>query len=175
MNSSSGLGLFLQVEPGLNGSYTFTVTESNLLGSANNVTEVGRWSYPRDSLSPCGPDPFTNPVELAVVKGTYGQSNFTSAKALPFYNTGILNPCGQVGFSAPAGYVFQPLNDTFSIYSGSTLEASGEASVTFSTNGYWTGGQSNLPATFRTFSPGVYTLIGADEWGNVALLQAFLE
>jgi hypothetical protein len=40
LNSSDGLGLTIQVIEGLNGNYTFTVRESNLLNSVDNVTET---------------------------------------------------------------------------------------------------------------------------------------
>jgi len=71
-------------------------------------------------------------------------------------------------FPSANAYAFQPLNDSFSFYSGSTIAASGAASVTISTGGYWTGSGQNF--TFNKFTPGTYTVIGADEWGNVVFL-----
>jgi hypothetical protein len=174
LNSSDGLGLSLQVEPSLNGNYTITVRESNFLNSVNNVTEADEWKYTQDSLA-CGPDPYTNPVVFAVVQGRYGQNNYTSSKALPFYNTGNLYPCGEVKIlGGPYAYAFQPLSDAFSFPSGSTQPEIGAASVTISTSGYWTGGYGNVAAAFKTFSPGFYTVIGADEWGKVVLLQFYV-
>lgn len=176
LNSSDGLGLSLQVEPSLNGNYTFTVRESNLLNSVNNVTEAVGWAYSQDSLTPCGPDPYTNPVEFAVVQGHYSQDNYTSGKALPFYNTGNVYLCGMVGvLGGPHAYAFQPLSDAFSFPSGSAQPEIGAASITITTSGYWTGAQNGVAAAFVPFPPGAYTIIGADEWGNVVLLQAFLE
>jgi hypothetical protein len=174
LNSSDGLGLSLQVEPSPDGNYTITVRESNLLNSVNNVTEADEWKYTQDSQTPCGPDPYTNPVVFAVVQGRYGQDNYTSSKALPFYNTGNLYPCGEVKIlGGPYAYAFQPLSDAFSFPSGSTQPEIGAASVTISTSGYWTGGYDNVAAAFKPFSPGYYTVIGADEWGNVVLLQFY--
>ena len=176
LNSSDGLGLTIQEEPGLNGSYTITVRESNLLNSVNNVTEADQWAYRQDSVGPCGPDPYTNPVEFAVVQGHYGQNNYTSSKALPFFNPSIPNGCGEVEFlGGPYAYAFQPLSDAFSFPSGSAQPEVGAASVTISTSGYWTGGQNGVVAAFIPFPPGAYTVIGADEWGDAVLLQAFLE
>jgi hypothetical protein len=109
LNSSDGLGLSIQVIEGLNGNYTFTVRESNLLNSVDNVTETDGWAYPQDSVRPCGPDPNANPVELAVVQGHYSQDNYTSGKALPFYNIGYPYPCGELEFvGGPYAFAFQP-------------------------------------------------------------------
>ena len=176
LNSSDGLGLSLQVEPGLNGNYTITVRESNLLNFVNNVTEADEWKYTQDSVAPCGPDPYTNPVEFAVVQGHYGQDNYTSSKALPFYNPDIVRLCGEVGFlGGPSAFAFQPLSDAFSFPSGSAQPEVGAASATITTSGYWVGGQNGVAAALEPFPPGAYTVIGADEWGDVVLLQAFLE
>jgi hypothetical protein len=172
LNSSDHLSLSVQVEPGPNGSYTFTVRESNLLNSVNNVTGVRaiEWAYPQNSLGPYPPVLYGSVVELAVVQGHYGGNNYTSSEALVFYS----GPCTcapqtEIGDS-PYVYPFQPLNDTFSNPDGSPRLAS--ASVT--TSGYWTVGQDGV-AAMKPFPPGAYTVIGADEWGSVVLLQAFLE
>jgi hypothetical protein len=171
LNSSDHLGLSLQAEPDLNGNYTFTVRVSNLLNSVNNVTEADEWNPTQDSLNPCGP-PGSNPVEFSVVQGHYGQNNYTSSVALPFYNTAGLIGC-VAGGGGSGAYAFQPLSDSFLFPSGSTIPE--YASATISTSGYWTGGRGSVAAAFIPFSPGVYTVIGADEWGDVVLLQAFLE
>jgi len=43
-------------------------------------------------------------------------------------------------------------------------------SLSFTTEGYWTGGQySGTPASFQEFPSGTYTVLAADEWGKVVL------
>jgi hypothetical protein len=176
LNSSDHLGLSLQVNPDTDGNYTFTVRESNLLDSLNNVTEADGWAYRADSADPCGPDPYTDPVVFAVVRGHYGQNNYTSGEALPFFNPSILSACGEVTILGGSNeFAFQPLSDAFSFPSGSARPEVGVASVTITTSGYWTGGQNGAPAALIPFPPGAYTLIGADEWGDVVVFQAFLE
>jgi hypothetical protein len=174
LNSSDELGLSAQVEPGPNGSYTFIVRESNLLNSVNNVTgaKAIEWAYPQNSLGPVPPVLWGEVVELAVVQGHYGENNYTSSKALVFYN----GPCTcapqtELGDPPPV-YAFQPLNDTFIAYKGAYTLA---ASASINTRGYWTGGQNGVGIAFEPFPPGAYTVIGADEWGGVVLLQTFLE
>lgn len=175
INSSEGLGLTIQVEPGPSGNYTFTVRESNLLSSTNNVTEADRWAYHQDSVNQCGPDPYTNPVEFAVVQGHYDRSNYTSSRGLPFFNSSILVECGKVTVTGGSNaFGFQPQSDAFSFPIGSAQPEVGVALVTITTSGYWTDSGQNGVA-FIPFPPGGYTVIGADEWGDVVLLQAFLE
>ena len=176
LNASDGLGLTIQAEPILNGSYTFTVRESNLLNSVNNVTEADGWAHRQDSVDTCGPDPYTNPVEFAVVQGHYGQNNYTSSRGLPFFNPSILNGCPEVTITGGSNaFAFQPMSDAFSFPIGSAQPEVGAASVTITTSGYWTGGQGDVAAAFIPFPPGAYTVIGADEWGEAVFLQAFLE
>ena len=181
-NYSDDLSLSVQVEPRLNESYTFTVRVSNLLNTVNNVTGVDGWAYPPDSLSPCGPVLWGDTVELGVIQGRYGGNNYTSGNALPLYGGGIYTcqkfvvaGCLAAGIPdsecEPYVYPFWPLNDTFSNPDGSPRPA--WQSIT--TNGYWTFGKNANTPSFHSFPPGVYTVIAADEWGDVVLLQTFLE
>jgi len=172
VNSSDGLGLSLQVEPSPDGNYTITVRESNLLDSVNNVTAAEEWKLPQQSLDPCGTPSPPATVELALVQGLYAQSNYTSAKALPLYDTANLYTCGRITFEGGSNeFAFQPLNDHFAFPSGSAQPDDGTAQASITTGGYWTGGQDDVPAAFQPFPAGFYTAIGADEWGNVVFLQ----
>lgn len=176
LNSTDHLGLSLQALPGPDGNYTFTVRESNLLNSVANVKEAEEWEYTQNSFTLCSPNPYVNPVQFAVVQGHFGENNYTSSKALPFYNPSIIHSCGQVEvLGGPYSFAFQPLSDAFSFPSGSAQPEIGAASVAITTSGYWTGGQNGVAAAFIPFPPGAYTVIGADEWGDVVFLQAFLE
>jgi hypothetical protein len=155
-----------------NGGANFTVTaeELNLLGSVNNVTEASDWKYAASLL-----DPFNNcaqgdsPVGFAVFQGYYGINNYTSGKSLPLYNTTTMFSCTENYF--PNVYLFQPKSDSVSIYNDHQFRVNTTASVSLSASGYWTGGADTAsPATFNTFA-GSYTVLGADEWGNVLLLH----
>ena len=84
----------------------------------NNVTETDEWNPTQDSLNECGP-PGSNPVEFAVVKGHYGQNNYTSSVALPFYNTSGFGGC--IGPGIGSGVYAFHLSDSYLFPSGSTL------------------------------------------------------
>jgi flagellar basal body-associated protein FliL len=169
-NSSDGLNLNLQVNAGGNGTFTVTVAESNLLSSVNNVTEANQWKYPADLLNPannCAPT--NDPVGFAIFQGYYGMSNYTSGKALPLYNTNVEFHCTENIYANE--YLFQPLSDSISVYNHGQFETNGTASLSLLTGGYWTGGAGTpTAASFNEFR-GVYTVLAADEWGNVLLLH----
>ena len=40
---------------------------------------------------------------------------------------------------------------------------------TVTSTGFWTGNRPN--ATFSHFTPGIYTVVGGDEWGVLAILH----
>ena len=169
-NSSDGLSLNLQVLPGGNGTFTVTAYESNLLSSVNNVTEANQWKYPADLLNPannCAPT--NDPVGFAIFQGYYGMSNYTSGKALPLYNTNVVFHCTENIYAND--YLFQPQSDSISVYNHGQFETNGTASLSLLTGGYWTGGAGTpTSASFSEFR-GVYTVLAADEWGNVLLLH----
>jgi len=169
-NSSDGLSLNLQVLPGGNGTFTVTAYESNLLGSVNNVTEANQWKYPADLLNPannCAPT--NDPVGFAIFQGYYGMSNYTSGNALPLYNTNVEFHCTENIYANE--YVFQPMSESISVYNHGQFETNGTASVSLLIGGYWTGGAGTpTAASFNEFRD-VYTVLAADEWGNVLLLH----
>lgn len=169
-NSSQGLQFRLQVKPDGGPNFTVTAEEFNLLSSVNNVTEANQWKYGASLLDPfnnCAPG--DSPVGFAIFRGYYGMNNYTSGKALPLYNTTIMFSCTVNYF--PDVYLFSPKSDNVSVYNDHQFEVNTTASITLSTSGYWTGGADTpSPATFNAFA-GSYTVLGADEWGNVLLLH----
>ena len=169
-NSSDGLSLNLEVLPGGNGTFTVTAYESNLLSSVNNVTEANQWKYPAYLLNPadnCAPT--NDPVGFAIFQGYYGMSNYTSGKALPLYNTNVEFHCTENIYANE--YLFQPMGDFISVYNHGQFETNGTASLSLLAGGYWTGGAGTpTSASFSEFR-GVYTVLAADEWGNVLLLH----
>jgi len=156
-NSSDHLRFSLQLSYNDNGSLTIKVDEFNLLDSPNDVTATNGWAYPSNSL-----DPFNNcPIFLldgfAVASGHYEMNNLSEANPLRLYNA----ESGQLSCSSdsyPNEYEFQPLSDRVSNY--------GVPALSEAITGYY----SQSGSSFISFPSGVYTVIGADQWGNVLLL-----
>lgn len=180
MNASIGLQLELQLSANSGGSLGISVDELNILNSTNNITAESDWAYPPAFLNPdseCdvslpyfGPE---TPFGFAVLQGYYGVNNFTAAKALPLYNTSEISSC--VHYSATFSsvnpyYSFAPLSNQGNyFYPGVQIHQFD--SVTITTFGYWTGGISVPPVLFHRFTPGEYTVLAADEWGQIVLLH----
>lgn len=169
-NSSDGLQFSLGIR--LNGGVNITVSveELNLLGSVNNQTQANQWKYPSESLNPYDNCASNGPVGFTIFQGYYGMNNYSQARSLYLYNTTYLFSCAVN--SSPFVYLFTPLSDNISVYLDHQLYYNGTAAVSFATSGYWTSGAgTSLPATFNPFSSGVYTILGADEWGDTVLLH----
>ena len=106
---------------------------------------------------------------LAIFQGYYGTNNYTLAIALPLYNTASLFSCTENLY--PFSYTFQPRSDVVLTSLPHEVVSIAPASVSDSVSGYWAGGPGlTSPATFNKLS-GDYTVLGADEWGNVLLLH----
>jgi hypothetical protein len=110
------------------------------------------------------------PVGFAVLQGYYGANNFTAGRALYLYNTTNFTSCTRN--SVPYVYSFEPTSDVATTYlSGQTVQT-GNVSVSATFGGYWTGGEGTpIPATYNRFPSGAYTVVAADEWGDVVLVH----
>jgi hypothetical protein len=120
------------------------------------------------SLGPCS----QLPLGFAVVEGNYQANNLSDAQPLVMFQPGL--------YACPAEfmvgyYSFAPLSENVTLYSP---QPAGTDNVTSSTpmwtrpdafnqtfSGYWTG--ANESSGFHAFPSGVYTLIGADDFGQI--------
>jgi len=123
------------------------------------------------SLGPCN----QLPLGAGIFSGNYDLANFSKATQLDLYQPGTYH-CPAL-FSV-ADWSFAPGSDNMTLVSQQP-SGSGNATTTdhiwtqpaaasIQLSGYWTGG--NGSAVFHQFSPGVYTAIAADEWGDTQIL-----
>jgi hypothetical protein len=173
LSSLSGLRLDLLVAPsnGSLGSLVINVDEYNTLGVTNNASLANDWLYPPTSLNPYDNCGAPGPVGFAIFQGNYGLDNYTTAKALTLYNSTFAFTCTTT-YQGNYEYSFSPeSNLVFFANSGKTLY-NFSALLSFTAKGYWTGGfGTGLGATFHNFPAGTYTVLAADEWGKVVLVQ----
>ena len=171
--SAKGLVLSLSLnattfQPGQ--EISVVIDEQNTLPAENNVSASNNWPLNGLSLdSPCGPLDY--PFGIAIFQGYYTSLNVSSATPLKIYNPGIVTSCGFP--PAVSSYSFAPLSDTANIFiigdpnpSLTDFKVSSEITVT----GYWTWPNGQQP-TLSNFTPGVYTVVGGDEWGALAVLH----
>lgn len=145
-----------------------TIDEQNTLAVVNNVSASDNWPVKGLSLGPCGT--LNYPVGVAIFQGYY--TNVLSGTPLQLYEPGAYH-CPLVLADIKA-YAFQPLSDIASIvcsWLSSPCETESMTSQVAAT-GYWTDSQE---ATFSDFTPGVYTVVGGDEWGTLVVLHFVVE
>ncbi len=164
VDQGRGISLTLSVDPGSGSDGTLfhvNVTAANLLGAQNNVTGVDDYHGVQVN-PPCN----ASPVTFELLRGYYTAGNFTSGKPVNIH--GVQNMMCMVPANALRYYDFQPKSDLFSgpANQGSNLvtrpaTAAADISQVWSDN-------FNDPTSL---SPGTYTVVGADNWGQVAAVH----
>jgi hypothetical protein len=195
INSTSGLRLNLTLSTNSSGMVTVAVHELNTLVNVNNVTAAHHWPINATwdlflwTQGYCGP----GPVGYEILQGNYGRDNVTKAAPISLDAEPVLGCPAQTPISS---YVFAPLSDMAAACQAArcgrsaTVAASYSSSGAATWSGFWTGsaweqgaGQifggncpdlnptKNCPLVFNPLSAGAYTVLAADEWGQVLLLH----
>ncbi len=146
------------------------ISEQNTLLLTNTVASSHDWPITGLSLSPCGI--LNYPMGFAIFKGYHLQNDLPSADRLDLYGPGVYF-CPLILFGI-SSYTFAPGSDSASINAGPSPNPSFTIPIqsqgTF--NGYWSSSIPYLSSpTFHSFSPGVYTIVGGDEWGDLLVLH----
>jgi hypothetical protein len=201
LNPSTGLRLSLSLHANSNGTLTVAFEELNTLNHVGNVTASYRWSIEGTGANvslwadaSCGP---FLPAGYEVLRGNYGQNNFTEGTPLTL-DAQIAGVFCLADTPTPY-YAFQPLSDVAETYQwGNIPSMAGIYNVTVGSSylqvgawsGSWTGSTtqegagtvvggscpgsnstSGCPLMLNPFPPGLYSVVAADEWGQVAVLH----
>ncbi len=168
--SKNGLSLTLSIDsttyqPGQ--QISVTISEKNALAAENSVKTANEWLVQGLNVGPCGP--LNYPFGIAVLQGNYDIESVASVTPLDLYDPNATYHCPMI-LAGITAYDFQPSSDVAAIYTSfnfgpfdSIQMTSGVASA-----GYWVGSPA---ATFRNFIPGIYTVVGGDEWGALVVLH----
>jgi len=137
-----------------------SISVNNTLPIQEKIKDVDEWPLHDLSLDPCIPRPFG----IAIFDGYYTEQNMTDGKPLPIFNLDALCPV----INATQSYVFEPQSThaTVSTCSDSNLPY---CSYTQDMEDKVTIGGTWYEGNLIPFKPGVYTLVGGDEWGDVAI------
>jgi hypothetical protein len=146
------------------------ISEQNTLLLTNTVANGHDWPITGLSLSPCGT--LNDPIGFEILKGYHLKNDLPSTDRLDLYGPGFyFCPLILLGINS---YVFAPDSDLASINGGcspnpcSAIPIQSQGSFT----GFWSGSIPYLSSpTFHSFSPGVYTVVGGDEWGDLLVLH----
>jgi hypothetical protein len=151
----TGVRLGLHVSSNSTGYLTISVSEANLFDVTNLVPPADAWSFSPTSLNPYAACPVAGPFGFAILQGYLDGKNYTAGKTLLQHDPSKAQTCSTQSSSSL------------------TLPAFGNASTTeYSTNGFWAAASGGTPtAQFQRFPVGAYTVVAADEWGDVVLLH----
>jgi hypothetical protein len=170
--SVSGLNLSLSLDSKtyLSGQQVgIDIDENNTLKTTNTITASDKWPISGLGVGPCGP--LNYPFGIAIFQGNYTAANFSSATPLQIYKPGTYM-CPMI-LGNISSYVFQPLNNSAAVFqmSESTAVFTMAMNIEFepAPTGYWA--SDDVDATFTNFKPGVYTVVGGDEWGALVVVH----
>jgi hypothetical protein len=166
--SSYGLSLTLSLAsttyyPGE--QVSVTIHEENMLTKENNVHVANGWPVQGLNLGPCDT---VYPFGILILRGYYDAKGVVAITPLQLFNPNALPPCAPI---LPAVlYDFQPRSDVAAIYTSYDSEPSSiDMTANVTPAGFWTGSPPN--ASFSHFIPGIYTVVGGDEWGALVVLH----
>jgi plastocyanin len=133
------------------------ISVSNTLPIPFMALTENDWKFNASSLNVCS----SSPVGISILSGYYTEENMTEGKQLSLYNNNV--NCPYVLYEV-TGYQFEPSSNKIMSCSDNAHNScdAHEMRYQVSFSGYWS---DNL----HPFDIGTYTVIGADEWGHVAI------
>lgn len=169
VTSKEGLKLTMSInsttyQPGE--QVSVTINEKNTLATENDVKAASDWPGQGLSVGPCGT--LNYPFGMSILQGYYDTKSVASVTPLRLYDPDATYHCPMI-LAGITAYDFQPASNTAAITtsSGSGLSAV-DMTAGVKSAGFWSGSPK---ATFSNFAPGVYTVVGGDEWGTVVILH----
>jgi hypothetical protein len=169
--SSYGLSLSLSLNSTTYHSgeqISVTIDERNILAVENNIRAANEW--PVQGVVPinsCDLPPY--PFRISILQGYYDAKSVASIPPLQLIDPNVAPFCPMKG--GIISYDFQPGSDVAAIYTTRGSEPSWSINMTakVTSAGFWTSSHPN--ATFSSFTPGIYTIVGGDEWGALVTLH----
>ena len=143
-----------------------SISEMNILPIRNKIHAADGWPVEGLTLTPCGT--LSYPFGISFLQGYYDAEAVAAITPLQLFDPNAIYLCPAT--SAAVSYDFQPWSDVAGVYIGygwPPWPTNMTAQVTSA--GFWVGGCCN--ATFSNFTPGIYTIVGGDEWGALVVLH----
>jgi hypothetical protein len=141
----------------------------NTLNTTNTVNPSSNWSFPL-TQHPC---PLQYPMDYSIFKGYYTADNISSASPVPYIRPEYgAHSCFATFYVS--SYVFSPNSDNALLNdSGSFLpEQIKYGSYALGYWGYyWLGMFFPNDDPLQNLPPGVYTVVGGDEWEQLLILH----
>ena len=155
-------------------AFEITITDTNTLHEPNTIlARHDVWALVAFTQSPCPPND-SSPLTYAIFPGNYVMNNITKATPLALFPQGESAACPQRDFTY---FTLQPSSDIVTAFGGPAPSGvQFKLAIIVTLGSYFNGKQlpgdtnSSSATQYSLIGPGVYTIAGGDEWGNVALL-----
>lgn len=146
---------------------TVTIHEKNTLATENSIAVANRWPVQGLSVGPCGT--LNYPFGISILQGYYDAKDVGAITPLQLFDPNVGYHCPAI-LAGIVSYDFQPASDIAAIYTSYDSEPwSINMTAEVTSAGFWIGSCCN--ATFSNFTPGIYTIVGGDEWGALVTLH----
>jgi len=143
-----------------------TIHEKNILARENNIHGADRWPVQGLRLGPCRT---VYPFGISILQGYYDEKSVVAITPLQLFDPNAVYLCPVMLAGVYYHFDFQPWSDVATIYLDNFEPYSINMIATVTSVGFWTGSRPN--ATFSNFTPGIYTVVGGDEWGALVILH----
>jgi hypothetical protein len=169
--SSYGLSLTLSLNsttyhPGE--QISVTIHEKNILAIENNIHAADEWPVEGLRLGPCRT---VYPFGISILRGHYDAKSAAAIAPLRLFDPNGVWHCPMI-LAGIIAYDFQPGSDVAAIYTSYDSEPwSINMTTKVTSAGFWTVTHGDPTWTFNNFSPGIYTVVGGDEWGALVILH----
>jgi hypothetical protein len=149
------------------------VDEFNTKKTANDVSTDNAVGWPVQGLNldQNYTTRYPYPVGISILQGDFNLSDANTVQPLV-----LINP-DEIRYGLPipvvSSYDFQSLSDLATLqFKDNSVKGQVILPITgtVTANGFWKTGSSGNGG-FSAFTPGIYTVIGGDEWGGIAILH----
>jgi hypothetical protein len=142
---------------------SISLSENNTLQTANNVSASDNWVIQLPSLVCSGIDS----IGVGVFRGFYSIQNISKASTAQLIIGSQSYPTACVNFANSDSYDFEPDSSLFTPTGCQDCNAS--LSYDFFFNSTWSDSPSGV--VLSPLSPGIYSVVAADEWGQIVILH----
>lgn len=150
---------------------SITINEKTILPIENKIHAADEWPVHGLTLTPCGT--LNYPFGISILQGYYDAKGVAAITPLQLFDPNVAYHCPMI-LAGIVSYDFQPVSNIALIRTSWDSEPGAiKMSINMTTKvtsaGFWTGSRSS--ATFSNFTPGIYTVVGGDEWGALVILH----
>jgi len=136
----------------------------------NNIHTANAWPVQALSVGPCGT--LNYPFGISILQGYYETKSVAAITPLRLFNPNARYNCPMI-LAGIVSYDFQSESEVATIHTCYASEPWYSINMTaeVTSAGFWTVTHGHPTWTFSNFTPGIYTVVGGDEWGALVTLH----